>query len=229
MISVLVIEEEPRLRRTIREALSDDGHRVRALGELAEARRVLARQRPEVVLLDLGPGDQTGPERVRQLRDTTDAALIALSDRGGDGERIRALDAGADDVVSKPFSVGELVARVRAIVRRVRRSQSEPVDDEIVEHGAIRIDIGRHEVKVDGRRVHLTPLEFQLFLILTRERGRYVTVKRLLEQLWPHEEHEPYHLRVHMSSLRHKVERDSSEPRWILTSVGVGYRVSDGT
>ena len=146
---------------------------------------------------------------------------------GGEGDTIRALDAGADDVVAKPVSAAELSARVRAVVRRTRRARVDAESsDELVSCGAIRIDVARHEVEVEGRRVHVTPTEFQLLLLLARAQGRYVSVDRLLQELWPLEEHEPYHLRVHVSTLRRKVERDPGRPRWILTSVGVGYRVN---
>jgi two-component system KDP operon response regulator KdpE len=228
-VGVLLVEADPKLRRGLRAALTDDGHRVHAVREPKAARRALTRNRPEVAVVGLARDDDAGLELVRQLRDTSDYVVIALLSRRDDDETIRAFDAGADDVVVvKPVNMGEFLARVRAAARRARRSRTALVAEEVLDVGAIRVDVGRHEVNVEGRRVHLTPIEFQLLLILARERGRCVRVERLLEELWPFEAHEPYHLRVHMSSLRRKVERDSGRPRWILTNVGVGYRIDAG-
>ena len=224
---VLVVDDEAGMRRLMRATLVAHHFTVVEAATVAEARRALA-ERPEVIILDLGLPDGDGLDLVRVVRATSTVPIIVVSARDRETDKILALDAGADDYLTKPFGTGELLARVRVALRHAAASTGAPAADAVYAVGPIRQDLGRHEVTVDGRAVHLTPIEFKLLGELMRHAGKVLTHRHLLHQVWgPGAEHETHYLRVHMAALRRKVEADPGRARWLLTEPGVGYRLRD--
>jgi len=224
---VLVIEDDAPIRRFLRAGLDAQGFQlVEAVsGEqgIAEA----AMRSPELVLLDLGLPDLDGVDVVRRLREWSAVPVLVLSARGQERDKIRALDAGADDYITKPFAMGELLARMRAALRRSARTDDAGAAS-VVESGALRVDLGQRQVQVEGREVKLTPREWKLLAALARHRGRVLTHETLLREVWgPSYTSQHHYLRVYMGQLRHKLEADPSRPRWLLTETGVGYRLAD--
>ena len=224
---VLVIEDEAAIRRFLRAAFDSAGFEFE---EAATAREGMARastRAPDLVVLDLGLPDLDGIEVTQRLREWYQAPILVLSARGQERDKIRALDAGADDYVTKPFSVGELMARVRVALRHRARGDGA-AEPEVVEVGDLRIDHGRRTVTLEGRPVKLTPIEFRLLFALARHPGRVLTHDHLLREAWgPAHTHQHHYLRVYMAQLRHKIERDPSRPRLLLTEPGVGYRLRE--
>ena len=223
---VLVVDDEPPIRRFLRVALEAQGYRVVEAATAQEAIAQAATRAPDLVLLDLGLPDLDGFEVVRRLREWSAMPVVVLSARGREDDKIRALDAGADDYVTKPFATGELLARMRAALRRRARGDD---DAAVVECGELRIDLGRRQVTVAGAEVRLTPIEYRLLVALARHAGRVLTHEHLLREVWgPGYTTQHHYLRVYMAQLRHKIEREPSRPRWLLTEPGVGYRFHEG-
>lgn len=222
--TILVVDDDPQLRRFLRTTLSGHGHAVMEAGTAAAAIDAIQRAHPTIVLLDLGLPDRDGLEVVRALPAEQRPPIIVLSARGQEGDKVAALDAGAEDYLTKPFGASELLARIRVVLRR-GGGGSAP---ELIEVGPITIDQPRHTVTVGGVDVHLTPIEFRLLLALARQPGRVLTHRQLLSQVWgPSAVDQPQYLRVHMAALRRKVEQDPARPRWLVTEAGVGYRMRD--
>jgi two-component system KDP operon response regulator KdpE len=179
-----------------------------------------------VILLDLGLPDGDGLTVLRRISADDRPPVIVLSARGQEGDKVTALDAGAEDYLTKPFGASELLARIRVVLRRVG---GPPIPD-VIEVGPIKIDQPRHRVVVDGTEVHLTPIEFRLLLELARQPGRVMTHRQLLREIWgPNAVEEVHYLRVHMGALRRKIEADPARPQWLLTEAGVGYRLREPT
>jgi two-component system KDP operon response regulator KdpE len=220
--AVLVIEDEPAMRRLLRAALTSAGYRVIEAATGADGLREAATAAPAAVLIDLGLPDLDGTEVTRRLRAWSQMPVIVLSARGQERDKIDALDAGADDYVTKPFATGELLARLRSALRRASRS----ADGEArIESGPLVIDLARHRVTHDDQVVKLTPIEFRLLAALARHPGRVVTHAQLLREVWgPAASQRHHYLRVFMAQLRQKIEPEPSRPRWLLTEPGVGYR-----
>ena len=224
--TILVVDDDVQLRRFLRTTLSGHGHAVAEAGSLAEAIDAIARVHPGVVLLDLGLPDGDGLSLLRTLAPADRPPIIVLSARGQEGDKVAALDAGAEDYLTKPFGASELLARIRVVLRR---SPGTATPD-VIEAGAIKIDQPRHMVTVEGREVHLTPIEFKLLVELARHPGRVLTHRQLLVQVWgPNAVEQTHYLRVHMGALRRKIESDPARPRWLLTEAGVGYRLREPT
>jgi two-component system KDP operon response regulator KdpE len=224
--TVLVVEDEVPMRRFLSAALESHGFHVIAAGSLAAAERAATEQPPAAILLDLGLPDGDGLTLVRGLRTWSSAPVIVISARDREDDKVTALDAGADDYLTKPFGTNELLARIRVALRHAR-AQRTP-DDPVLEIGAIRIDQARHAVTVDDKPVHLTPTEFRLLALLARHAGKVLTHRQLLQEVWgPRNTHQTHYLRVHMAALRRKIEVDPARPRWIATEPGVGYRLRD--
>ena len=222
MMSVLLVDDDPGLARALRINLAARGHEVHLASDGASALVLAARHRPDVVVLDLGLPDMDGLEVLRGLRGWTDVPVVVLSARDDEREKVRALDAGADDYVSKPFGLDELLARLRAAQRRSRPAAESPV----VVAGAFTVDLARREVTKDGQPVRVTATEWGLLEALARNPGRLVTQQQLLEQVWgPGFEKQTHYLRVHMSALRRKLEPEPSAPRYLVTESGQGYRL----
>jgi two-component system, OmpR family, KDP operon response regulator KdpE len=223
--TILVVDDDLQLRRFLRTTLAGHGHLVAEAGSVAEALDAIARVHPNVILLDLGLPDGDGLTVLRRLAPDTRPPVIVLSARGQEGDKVTALDAGAEDYLTKPFGASELLARIRVVLRR----GGAPAPD-VIEVGPIRIDQPRHAVTVGGHEVHLTPIEFRLLLELARQPGRVLTHRHLLREIWgPSAVDEAHYLRVHMGALRRKIEADPARPQWLLTETGVGYRLREPT
>ena len=224
---ILVVEDEAPMRRFLRAALTSHGFRVTEAGTLEAAERAATEAPPAAILLDLGLPDGDGVAFLRRLRGWSTAPVIVVSARDREDDKVLALDAGADDYLTKPFGTSELLARIRVALRHAR-GRTLGADDPVVRVGPIRIDHARHEVSVDDKTVHLTPIEFRLLALLARHAGKVLTQRQLLHEVWgPRATHHSHYLRVHMAALRRKLEADPARPRWLTTEAGVGYRLRD--
>lgn len=224
--SVLVVEDELPMRRFLRSALTTHGFRVIEAGTLRDAELAITEAPPDAILLDLGLPDGDGLDLLRRIRAWSTAPVIVVSARGRENDKVIALDAGADDYLTKPFGTSELLARIRVALRHAR-ARTVP-DDPVIALGPIQIDQARHEVSIDGRPIHLTPIEFRLLTLLARNAGKVMTHRQLLHEVWgPRSTQHTHYLRVHMAALRRKVEADPARPRWLTTEPGVGYRLRD--
>ena len=224
MSTILVIDDDLQLRRFLRTTLAGHGYAVAEAGTVAEAIDAIARVHPAVILLDLGLPDGDGLALLRRVPPEGRPPVIVLSARGPEGDKVTALDAGAEDYLTKPFGASELLAGIRVALRRIGGT---PTPD-VIEVGPIKIDQPRHTVTVSGHDVHLTPIEFRLLLELARHPGRVLTHHQLLREIWgPNAVDEVHYLRVHMGALRRKIEADPARPQWLLTEAGVGYRLRE--
>lgn len=221
MSRILIVDDEPQIRRTLSLSLRAHGYDVDVAEDGTRALLLAAANNPDAVLLDLGLPDIDGVEVLRQLRKHSRVPVVILSVRDQDDHKVQALDAGADDYVTKPFSMPELLARLRAAVRR----HQPPPDDPVMKTAHFRLDLNDKVATVAGADVHLTPTEWGLVEILVRNPERLVTQRELLEQVWgPSTPHEPGYLRVHMGHVRRKLEPLASRPRYFVTEPGMGYR-----
>jgi two-component system KDP operon response regulator KdpE len=225
-ISVLVVDDEPRILRFVRAELESDGYRVLAATSGRQGIDLHETERPALVILDLMMPDMDGFDVLRRIRVSARTPVIVLTARASDVDKIRGLDLGADDYLTKPFGVGELLARMRAALRRA--GGARPAGQAVLEHGDLRMDLERREVTVSGRPVHLTPKEYDLLHYLLAHVGKLVTHGALLRAVWGTEygDARPY-LHVYVGQLRRKLEPDPSRPRHIVTEPGVGYRLAD--
>ncbi len=220
----VVIEDELPIRRFLRASLSTAEAEWFESGEGEEGMRLVAQKNPHVVLLDLGLPDMDGLTVLARLREWTEVPIIILTARGQERDKVAALDAGADDYLTKPFAIGELMARVRVALRHARRAQ--PVTDPVVEVGNLRLDMEARQVFLRGEEVRLTAIEYKLLLNLARNAGKVLTHHQLLRDVWgPAFEDATHTLRVHMGNLRQKIETDPARPEYIRTETGVGYRL----
>ncbi len=221
--AILVVDDEPQLRRVLRTALSAAGFRVIEAGTAERARIEAASHKPDLVVLDLGLPDADGVTVVRDLRRWSTVPIVILSARVDEPQKIAALDAGADDYVTKPFSTGELLARVRAALRR--SVLTEEIGQQLT-LGAVRIDLARRTCEGPGGPMHLTPIEYRLLAALAKHAGGVATQRKLLVEVWgPEHVEDAHYLRVYMRQLRQKIEADPAQPRYLLTEIGVGYRL----
>ena len=220
---LLVIDDEAPIRRFLRASLDPKDFTLFEAEDGAGGLREVAMRNPEIVLLDLGLPDMDGIDVARRLREWTEVPIIVLSARGREQDKVDALDAGADDYLTKPFGVAELFARIRVALRHTRRD--EP-DAPVVALGDLRIDLAARTVARGGTEIHLTPKEYGLLAALARHPGRVVTQKALLQEVWGEAyAREGHYIRVYMGQLRHKLEPDPAQPRFIITEPGVGYRL----
>jgi two-component system, OmpR family, KDP operon response regulator KdpE len=219
---VLVVDDEPQIVRGLRVVLRNAGFQVDSAGTKEEALDALSHRPPDAVLLDLVLPDGSGVDVCRQVREWSHVPIVVVSAVGDEREKVRALDAGADDYVTKPFGSQELTARLRAVLRRVSDTASEPA----IEVGELVIDLADRRVRRGEENIHLTPIEFDLLRVLAQNRGRLVTHRQLLQEVWgPAYGEETHYLRVHVAHIRAKIEPDPSRPRYLLTEPGVGYRL----
>ncbi len=222
---VLVVEDEAQMRAFVRVALEAYGYHALEASTAAEGIRQAFTQRPDLVLLDLGLPDQDGGEITRRIREWSNTPILVISARGAEESKVKALDEGADDYITKPFGAAELMARVRAALRKTGRPRDVPAD--VVHVGNhIRVDLERRIVSVRGKEVHLSPIEFKLLMTLVQHAGRVVTHNQLLELVWgPGHDQQVRALRVYMTHLRHKLERQPARPKYLMTETGIGYRL----
>jgi two-component system KDP operon response regulator KdpE len=224
---VLVVEDDRQMRRFLRTTLTALDYRVVEAATVAEATTAVTTHNPDVVLMDLALPDGDGIELTGRIRTWSRVPVIVLSARGREEDKVAALDRGADDYLTKPFGVNELLARIRASIRRSAAS-SPGVEAAVLEVGPLRIDQARREVTVDGRDVRLTPIEFRLLALLAANAGKVLTHRQVLKEVWgPPYVDETHYLRVFMATLRRKIEKDPARPRLLLTEPGVGYRMRD--
>ncbi len=219
---ILIIEDEQPIRRFLRASLSSDGYLITEAISGQDGLKRAIRQPPDLVILDLGLPDLDGQEVLERLREWCSAPIIILSARDQESQKIQALDHGADDYLTKPFGVGELLARIRAALRHVHQHGQQST---ILTSGDLRVDLTSRLVFRENIEVHLTPLEYKLLVTMLKHQGKVLTHRFLLREVWgPQDSHENYYLRVFVNSLRKKLEPDSARPRYILTEQGVGYR-----
>jgi two-component system KDP operon response regulator KdpE len=222
---VLVVEDEPQMRKFVRIALESHDYRVIEAGTAAEAIQQAVSYTPDAVVLDLGLPDMDGMDVTRRLREWSTVPILIISARGQEDSKVKALDGGADDYLTKPFGAAELMARLRVALRHASASREAPrsiarIGDEV------EIDLVRRLVHVRGEEVHLTPIEYKLLTALLKHAGMVMTHRQLLEQVWgPGHAHQMQYLRVYMTQLRHKLEDNPARPKFLVTEPGIGYRL----
>jgi two-component system, OmpR family, KDP operon response regulator KdpE len=221
--TVLLVEDELDIRRFLRTALRSEQYRVLEAGTIRAALIEADSGKPDLVILDLGLPDGDGVQFVQDFRHWSQAPVLVLSARSAEKEKIAALDAGADDYLTKPFAVGELLARVRALLRRGQQLQAAP--EAHLSFSDITVDMARRSVTRDGEPVHLTPIEYRLLVLLITNAGKVMTHRHLLREIWgPGQAENSHYLRVYVGHLRQKLERDPAQPKHILTETAIGYR-----
>jgi two-component system KDP operon response regulator KdpE len=222
---VVLIEDEPQIRRFLRATLTGQGYRLFEAGTGADGLVEVASRQPDVVIVDLGLPDLDGLEVIRRLREWSKVPVIVLSARGQERDKVSALDAGADDYVSKPFSAGELLARLRVALRHAAGAAHE--ESAAFTVGELQVDLLRRHVTIGGAEVRLTPIEYKLLTTLVKHAGKVVTHQQLLRDVWgPSHDDQSHYVRVYMAHLRHKIEAEPARPRYLLTEPGVGYRLA---
>jgi len=221
--SIVLVEDEPQIRRFVRGALESEGCQVFEAESMKKGLVEAGTRKPDLVVLDLGLPDGDGVDFIRDLRGWSGVPVVVLSARADEQDKIDALDAGADDYLTKPFGVGELLARVRAALRRAgRRGEA---GETVIEFGAVAIDLANRIVKRAGEELHLTPIEYRLLAHLTSQPGKVLTHRQILREVWgPSHVESSHYLRIYMGHLRHKLEADPAQPRHFITETGVGYR-----
>jgi two-component system KDP operon response regulator KdpE len=226
-LRLLLVEDDAHIRRFLRATLVTQGYALLEVETGEEGLALAAAQVPDLVLLDLGLPDMDGKEVIRRLREWSEVPIIVLTARGQEREKVASLDAGADDYLTKPFGVGELLARIRAAMRRVRMPEQGRVE-QVFSLGDVTVDLERRRVTRGAEEVNLTPIEFKLLSVLIRQRGKVVTHRQLLKEVWgpSYIEQNPY-LRIVILNLRRKLEENPTRPHYLITEPGVGYRLRD--
>ncbi len=219
-LKALVVDDEPAVRRFLRTSLEPRGYQVSEASTGHEAVDVVAQSKPDVILLDMGLPDLDGVEVTRILREWCSIPIIILSVRESEADKVAALDAGADDYLTKPFGLNELTARLRAALRRVQQNPDEPV----LVSGSLSIDLTNRDVIRDGQRIVLTATEYDILKALARKAGKVLTHQQLMREVWGHVEQDLHTLRVNISNLRKKLEPEPARPAFLVTEPGVGYR-----
>src|SRR5512146_1422229 len=221
---ILLIEDEQQMRRFLRITLQSQGYRLIETSTAKEGLLQAASRNPDVVLLDLGLPDMDGLEVTGRLREWAQTPIIVISAREQEQDKVKALDAGADDYLTKPFSAGELMARIRVSLRHAVRQSGKQEPVFVLQN--LRIDLAQRQVFIDEKEVHLTPIEYKLLTVLVRHAGKVITHNQLLKEVWgPAHVNEVQYLRVYMTQLRHKLEKDPARPRFLMNEPGVGYRL----
>lgn len=222
--TALLVEDEPQIRRFVRSALEEEGWQVFEAENLKRGLIDAGTRKPDLVILDLGLPDGDGVDFITDVRGWSPVPIIVLSARSNEADKIRALDAGADDYLSKPFGVGELLARVRSTLRRLRQPAAS--NGSVIQFGDVSIDLQARMITKAGQPVHLTPIEYRLLGVLIANAGRVVTNPQLLREVWgPSHSESSHYLRVYMGHLRQKLEDNPAQPRFLLTETAVGYRL----
>ena len=223
---MLVVEDEPQMRKFVRIALESHDYRVVEAATGAEAIQHATSYTPDAVLLDLGLPDMDGLELTRRLREWSTVPILVISAREQEDVKVRALDGGADDYLTKPFGAAELMARLRVALRHAARSRDVAASTVVKIGDDVEMDLVKRQVRVRGDEVHLTPIEYKLLVALVKHAGMVITHRHLLEQVWgPGHAHQTQYLRVYMTQLRHKLELDPARPKFLVTEPGIGYRL----
>jgi two-component system, OmpR family, KDP operon response regulator KdpE len=223
---ILVIDDEPEIRRFLRVSLTSHDFELLEAEKGRDGVLQAATHQPDLLILDLGLPDMDGAEVIRQVRDWSQLPIIVVSARGQEHDKVAALDAGADDYLTKPFGIKELLARIRVALRHAAH-QGAGTGDATYRVAHLFVDLGRRQVFANEKEIHLTPTEYRLLTTLIRHSGKVVTHRQLLKEVWgPDSVHETHYLRVFMAQLRQKIEQDSARPRCLLTEPGVGYRLA---
>lgn len=223
--SILIVEDEPEIRRFLRVTLSNHGFKLFEATRAAEAIENLEKEVPTLVIMDLGLPDMDGVELIKRVRDWSTVPIIVLSVRNLESDKIDALDAGADDYVTKPFGVFELMARIRVALRHLDLREKDE-EASVLSTGDLKVDFSRREVFISDKAVHLTPTEYKLLTLLARSPGKVVSQETLLREVWgPGHSKRSHYLRVYMGNIRQKLEEKPARPRYIITEPGVGYRL----
>lgn len=221
---ILIVDDEPEIRRFLRVSFKLYHHQIIESSTGIDALEKIIQEKPELVILDLGLPDIDGVEVAREIRQVSNIPIIVLSVRSGENDKIEALDIGADDYLTKPFSMGELMARIRVVMRRL----DSPIIDKVLKTDDLTLDIPRHQVSIAGKEIFLTPTEFDILKVLMQNQGIVVTHRQLIHKVWGITfGDESRLLRVNISNLRHKIEPDPNRPSYILTELGVGYRFKE--
>lgn len=224
MSIVLIVEDEPEIRRFVRHALVAEDMQVFEAATLQRGVIEAGMRKPDLIIVDLGLPDGDGTDLVRRLRTWTQVPVLILSARGEEAQKIAALDAGADDYLTKPFGVGEMLARVRALMRRALRGAAQATP--LLALGNVEVDLNARAVTKQGAAVHLTPIEFRLLACLIANAGRVMTYRQLVREIWgPSYGEQTHYARVVMQHLRQKLEDDAAQPKFLMTEIGVGYRL----
>lgn len=226
---ILIVEDEVPIRKFVRISLESQSFAVSEAETAAQGLRSAASEPPDAVILDLGLPDGDGLDVLRQLREWSRVPVIVLSARGRESDKVAALDAGADDYLTKPFGVGELMARIRVALRHsASTATGTGAASPLFQVGELRVDLAKRQVHLGDEELHLTPTEYRLLVVLCRNAGKVVTHKQLLKEVWgPDSVYENQYLRVYMGQLRRKIEKDPTRPRYLRTETGVGYRLVD--
>lgn len=224
--AIIIIEDEAQIRRFLRTSLASEGYQVFEAETGRQGLIEAATRKPDLIILDLGLPDMDGIEVVRELRAWCSVPVVILSARSQEGDKISALDAGADDYLVKPFGVGELLARIRVALRHVIPNANGEEEGFFSVDG-LKVDMIHRKITVNGAEVHLTPIEYRLLTVLVKHAGKVLTHRLLLREVWgPNYVERAHYLRIYMGTLRHKLEQDPARPRFLLTEVGVGYRLA---
>lgn len=222
---ILLVEDEQQIRRFLRVTLGSHGYALIEANTGRDGLMLAATEKPDLIILDLGLPDIDGLDFTKQLREWSSTPVIVLSARGQEGDKIAALDSGADDYLTKPFGTGELLARMRVALRHAERMRAE-TQESFFKFGKISIDLAKREVLKDGQELHLTPIEYKLMALLLRYSGKVLTHKQILKEVWGDAYSDEHHyLRVYMGQLRHKLEENPARPKHLITEPGVGYRL----
>lgn len=223
----LIVEDDKQICSFIGFSLKANQYRAIHAGTGKDAMMLLGTQKPDVMILDLGLPDMDGLDIIRKVRSFSELPIIVVSARDQDSDKIEALDAGADDYLTKPFSISELLARIRVVLRHIKKSEQDPAF-KVYRVGELEVDLERHVVLLAGNEVHLTPMEFNVLALLVKNPGKVLTHSYILKEVWgSYLESDTQSLRVFMANIRRKLEKDPAKPRYITTEVGIGYRFSD--
>lgn len=222
----LVVEDDPQIHSFIQFSLKRQNYRTADTETGSEALSLFAAEQPDVVILDLGLPDMDGLEVIRRIRASSDVPIIVVSARDQDREKVEALDAGADDYLTKPFSIDELLARIRVALRHCRTQESP--ENKVYRAGDLEVNLERHQVLLAGKEIHFTPMEFNILALLIKNSGKVLTHSYILKEVWgSYLDSDAQSLRVFMANIRRKLEKDPAKPRYIFTEVGIGYRFTN--
>lgn len=225
---ILVIEDDKAIRNFIEISVTSQGYRCVETSSAASGISLVQSHLPDVILLDLGLPDMDGLKVIEKLRESIQTPIIVVSARGKDQDKIEALDLGADDYLTKPFSVAELMARIRVALRHKNSKADVPIQNRRFTVGELEVDYEKHRVLIESEEIHLTPIEFKLLELLSLHAGKVLTHKFIIHEIWgSFGDSDTQSLRVFMASIRRKIEKDTARPRYLITEVGIGYRLAD--